>query len=564
MYRFRGITGLVVALLLVVAACGDSDEGTDTTAAPGGGQTTETTSPDEGPARGEVLRVALPNFAEENLNPLIMDGVTSLDLSVLIFDPIVMIDVDGGSLPGVADSWDIDEDGLGVTLHIREGIEFHNGDPLTAEDVVFTLKSWMDEELVQTATNPRWPNLVESPDDIELVDEYTVHVTTVFAADALIPFFSPLEVSANLVLPKNYIEEVGWNEFNENPIGSGPWQFQSYAPGDEFTFTALDSHPFRPVPGFDELQVLLIPEAATREAMLRNDEIDIAAISIETANDIDALEDVTVEERFGGQITLMNMGTWFSEDEVGALANVQVREALSLAIDRQEVVDTLFDGRAVAVPGSLPATILPGVQGIEYEDWDLDQTLYDPDRARELLAEAGYADGFTLRVFAQPLSGVSGDLLAEVFAAYWDEIGVTTEIIPIDLATMEEMSARPPLAEDIYGAMKIHRRPPAFSDETTLGKYHWDQANGEAMLGPEGEGHVPDIHERQSALRALSGDARVAYAQELGELISSLYVSPTVLNYNAVWGIGNNVGSWSPNAVLSQVGMSLETAQPAS
>jgi hypothetical protein len=112
--------------------------------------------------------------------------------------------------------------------------------------------------------------------------------------------------------------------------------------------------------------------------------------------------------------------------------------------------------------------------------------------------------------------------------------------------------------------MKIHRRPPAFSDETTLGKYHWDQANGEAMLGPEGEGHVPDIHERQSALRALSGDARVAYAQELGELISSLYVSPTVLNYNAVWGIGNNVGSWSPNAVLSQVGMSLETAQPAS
>jgi peptide/nickel transport system substrate-binding protein len=552
---------------MTLTACAEAEPsettvaGTTATTSAGGTTASETTAPE---GRGEMLRVALSSFAEENLNPLIMDGVTSLDLSVLIFDPIVYFDTDGSSLPGVAESWEFDDDGMGATFHIRQGMEFHNGDPLTAADVVFSLQSWMDDELRQSATNPRWPNLVESPDDIEQIDDYTVHISTVFAAEGLIPFFSPLEVSSNLVLPKAYIEEVGWNEFNDNPVGSGPWQFSSYTPGDEFVFTARNSHPFREVPSFNQLQVLLIPEAATRESMLRNNEIDIAAISVESADEIDALDNVRVEERFGGQITLMNMGTWFPEEEVGPLANVMVREALSLAIDRQEVVDTIFRGRAEAVPGSLPATILPGIPSVEYENWDLDTTLYDPVRAQELMNEAGYPDGFTLKVFTYPLSGAPpGDLLAEVFAGYWAEIGVTVDITPIDFGTIEEMSARPPLSEEIYGTMKIHRRPRSFADETTIGKYDWNQANGEAMLGPEGGGFVPDIHDRQNTLRGLSGSERTEFAEELGELISSLYISPMVLNYSSAWGIGNNAGEWSPNTILSQIGMGLETVKPA-
>ena len=568
MSRISRFATLLVALTMALTACAEasttsSTEVDSTTGADGEATTTSEAAGPEG--RGDVLRVALSSFAEENLNPLIMDGVTSLDLSVLIFDPIVYFDTEGNSLPGVAESWEFDDDGLGATFHIRQDMEFHDGSPLTAADVVFSLQSWMDDELRQSATNPRWPNLVETPDDITQVDDYTVHIATIFAAEGLIPFFSPLEVSSNLVLPKAYIEEVGWNEFNDNPVGSGPWEFASYTPGDQFTFTARDSHPFREVPSFNELQVLLIPEAATRESMLRNDEIDIAAISVESADDIDGLDNVRVEERFGGQITLMNMGTWFPEEEVGPLANVMVREALSLAIDRQEVVDTIFRGRAEPVPGSLPATILPGVPNVEFENWGLDETLYDPVRAQELMDEAGYPDGFTLKVFTYPLSGAPpGDLLAEVFAGYWAEIGVTTEITPIDFGTIEEMSARPPLSEEIYGTMKIHRRPRSFADETTIGKYDWNQANGEAMLGPEGGGHVSDIHERQNMLRSLSGAERTAYAQELGQLISSLYISPMVLNYSALWGIGNNAGEWTPNTILSQIGMGLETVQPPS
>ena len=565
----RHMAAAAIALSMVMVACSPSTETTTTQGSSGttttqAGQSTSTTA--EQPAqRGEVLRLALSSFAQENLNPLIMDGVTCLDLCVLVLDPLVMADKDGSPLPGVAESWEFDDDGFGVTFHIRNGMQFQNGDPLTAEDVVFTLQSWMDEELVTTATNPRWPSFVESPDDIELVDDHTVHISTLYAAESLIPFFEPLEVPSALILPKQYIEDVGWNGFNDNPIGSGPWKFESHTPGDEFDFTAMDSHPFRDVPSFDRLQVLLIPEAGTRESMLRNDEIDLANVSIESADDIDTLDNVRVEERFGGQITLMNMGTWMPESEVGPLANVKVREALSLAIDREQIVNSLFGGRGEAVYGSLPATITPGIQSVDYESWDIDHTLYDPDRAKELMVEAGYPDGFTLTVFTYPLSGApDGSLLAEAFSSYWNELGVQVDITPVDFDSIETMSARPPLDPAIYGAMKIHRRPRSFSDTTSIGKYDWNQANGEAMLGPEGDGFVPDIHDRQNHLRELSGAERTAYNQELGELISSLWVSPMVLNYNATWGIGNNVGSWDPITVLSQVGMSLETAKPAS
>ena len=196
-----------------------------------------------------------------------------------MYDSLVGFDLQkGGVGPGVAESWELAEDGLTWTFHLRPGQKFHNGDPLTAQDVKFSLQRQMAPNSLAAAA----ATMRRTIKSIDVVDDLTVQINTNTPQIGLPPSLSRAVAPEGAVMPKDYIEKVGEEEFRRKPIGSGPWRFVRSVPGDRIEFEAVDYPHWRGTPHFKNLQILLVPEESTRIAMVRTGEAAIASIGPDT------------------------------------------------------------------------------------------------------------------------------------------------------------------------------------------------------------------------------------------------------------------------------------------
>jgi peptide/nickel transport system substrate-binding protein len=317
---------------------------------------------------------------------------------------------DGALMGEAAESWTISDDGMTWTFNVRKGMTFHNGDPVTSADFLYSINRFMDP----TSTNPWAPRVMNNFDSNSCPDEYTyVHKTktpelTLVASWAALP-----------ILPSKYIEEVGWEGFTEHPIGSGPWKYVKLIPETSMKFEANTDY-WDGSPYFETLLWVQVPEEATRVAMMKRGEVDIIGVTM----------DRTVEMRDQGYrlqelglptITIYAFqGTWMTD---GPTRDIRVRQAMSYAINRQEVCDTYFHG--LGVNSGCGWFMTEHTWGWD-PSWS-EPDPYDTDLAKQLLDEAGYPDAFaTPTIYVYTTEPWSEEML--ICQGYWEAVGLDVEV----------------------------------------------------------------------------------------------------------------------------------------
>ena len=404
--------GLAIALALGLsaAACGSSDEASETDEATDGVTTTlkpvttvETTVP---PAAEESSEAAITIGLQ--LEPATLDPTASPEGPIQtvelynIIEPLVKIDASGEIVPLLAESWDISDDGLTYTFALREGVTFHDGADFDASDVVFSLDRSRGDDI----EHPFKAHLAPI-DSVTAVDDFTVEVVlSEFSANFL--FF--MAQSAGMIFDESDIGALA-----DSPVGTGPFAFQDWVRGDHITVAANRDY-WGDQALLDEVTYRYIEDPnALNNAMLAGDIQILAGVSAP-----ETLEQFASDDAFNVAVGTTNGEVTMSlNNRTDDLSNVLVRQALSYATDRQEVIDGAYFGY-----GSLTGTFAVPTDPY-YEDLT-GVYPYDPDKAIELLAEAGYADGLTLSMKAPPPSYARRS--AEIIQSQWADIGVTLEI----------------------------------------------------------------------------------------------------------------------------------------
>ena len=277
--------------------------------------------------------------------------------------------------PSLAESFSASEDGRSYEFTLRQGARFHNGDPVTAEDVKFSFSRYRG-----TAHDLMMERVVE----VEPPDPLQVRFKLKRPWPDFLTFYASA-TGAGWVVPKKYVETVGDEGFKKAPVGAGPYKFVSFNPGLELTLEAFDQY-WRKPPAVKRLIFKVIPEETTRLAALKRGEVDIAySIRGELAEELRRTPGLTLKPAVvQGVFCLYFPDQW---DPKSPWHDERVRRAASLAIDRQGTNDALTLGYSL-ITGN---PIIPD----HYEFfWQPPTPVYDPDQAREVLAEAGFPKGF--------------------------------------------------------------------------------------------------------------------------------------------------------------------------
>jgi peptide/nickel transport system substrate-binding protein len=378
------------------------------------------------PKQKGTLVFAVDSLSAQTLDPILEGRPGNAVYQAAMYDSLVGFDTNkGGVGPGVAEKWELSDDGLTWTFHLRPGQKFHNGDPLTGADVKFSLERQMSPESLSSAK----ATLRRIIKDIEVGDDLTVKIHTNGPQIGLPAMLSRAVAPEGAIMPKNYIEKVGEEGFRKKPIGSGPWKFVRSVPGDRIEFEAVDYPHWRGTPHFKNLQILLVPEESTRVSMVRTGEAGIASIGPETMRSASrsGMEVLAVPGTM--QALFQFWGTYRPEQKDNPVANPKVREALSLAIDRQQIIEHVMNGKASLPYPFASFQYTDYFNADKWRKWSDQAYRYDPAQAKKLLAEAGYPNGFELRFANTALPGTPFMTdIGTAVADMWNKIGVKVNI----------------------------------------------------------------------------------------------------------------------------------------
>jgi len=301
---------------------------------------------------------------------------------------------------------------------IREGIPFHNGDIMTAEDVKFSFDRMKDEDIVGPVTPVSWNMFINK---VEVIGDYQVRVywKNMGSPVRTVSPFQPV------IVPKNYIEEVGWEDWADEPVLTGPmkvvdWERDAYVHFEK-AFPEVGHWLWGDLPNYDELIIEAVPEPATRLAMLKTGELDMAYIDQPNIPDVIADPNLTLvmaEYVYPWSIVFCDY-----DDPDSPLSDPLVRKAVSLAIDRAGIAENVLNG--AAEPWA--SYYSPYMLGYEYREPDP----YDPEEARRLLEEAGYPDGIDT-YFNYPASEA---FVAQAIIASLTDVGIRAESKQYELMT---------------------------------------------------------------------------------------------------------------------------------
>ena len=300
--------------------------------------------------------------------------ITPFLLLYALHDGLLKPMAGSGSAPSLAESWSMSKDGLSAEFILRPGIKFHNGDPITSDDVKFSFERYRGGAA---------KILKDTVKEIQLLGPNRLRFVLKEPWPDFPAFYGTFVASAGWVVPRKYFERVGEEGFRKAPIGAGPYKFVSFNPGVELVLEAFEGY-WRKTPSIKRLVFRSLPDETTRAAALKSGEVDIAfLLSGPTAEDIRRTPGLRLVAPLLGIFWLDFPDQW---DPKSPWADRRVRLAASLAIDRQALsqAETLGFSRPT---GSL----VP--RDFEFA-LPIDAPAYDPKRARQLLAEAGHPSGF--------------------------------------------------------------------------------------------------------------------------------------------------------------------------
>ena len=379
----------------------------------------------------DSLTVALSTFETDTFLPW-NGGVARQPYMLLVYECLVYTDPKTeAQLPGLATKWEMTPDGKVYTFHLRKGVQFQeNWGELTSADVKYSMDRMIDPK----STGSPAGNLRSMIDKIEAPDAYTVVVTLKNPDIGYIGGYINDGNAAGIVVCKKYVETVGDTAANAHPIGTGPYTLaethQKAGPYKFTTVPGVEKH-WRVVPEFKNITFLMIPEEATRVAMLKTGEVDLAPISYDSLATIQAsgLHVATIPKDYGPLIRFTGL---VQTDPARYKADnpwvkKEVRQALNYAVDKESIAKNIFKGQAVPTGASMPLQL-----------WlDIPAYPYDVAKAKQLLATAGYPNGFslTLKTFVSN-PGAELPAISEAVAMYWKAIGIDVKIVPSDWGTV--------------------------------------------------------------------------------------------------------------------------------
>jgi peptide/nickel transport system substrate-binding protein len=423
--RLRGPLVLLLALVAAIAivGCGSSDDSRATAAAGSTSTATGGTAAETG-GTGGVLRIGMTagNLPFPNTPP--NEGFEGRRfVGYQIYDALFAYNLYQGDTvpvpePALAESYEISDDELTWTFKLRQDVVFHDGTTFDAEDVIFNFRrvrdkdfEYYDATLAGTAgssfaTIASW----------EMIDQYTVSITTV-RPNAFLPY----DLVYIYFASPEVVMEYGNDQYINHASGTGPFKMTKYVDGQVMELTANDDY-WRGRPALDQIILYPMPEPATRLAALQAGDIDWAELPPPDTIDQLRAQDFQVSLKNYPHVIVYYMNLVTSEP----LSDLRVRQALVMAADR-EGVSTLINNVGEPIYQYFS-------ESSAYYDPTWEGYRYDPEKAKELLAEAGYADGLTLKL-AYPTGG-SGNMfpgpMNEKLKQDYAAVGVTLELYPLE------------------------------------------------------------------------------------------------------------------------------------
>lgn len=497
--RFGFMFGLGVVVILLIA----------TSLVPGLAKETE--------QKGEVvITTGFPNFYQKGGDPATnTSGYPTV--SQHVFDSIIWADRDQNMLPGLAKEWKIKGGWTDMEFFLRDDVKFHNGDQLTAKDVKFSLETYLRPDLKYLFT-PLWKRNVKK---VEVYGPYHFRIVL----NQPDPGFLGRLWWGGGVMPKKYRERVGDDVFADRPIGTGPFRWLDYKQDVYWRVEALKKH-WRHTPEFKTLKVVYVPEHSTRLAMLKAGEADIVEVIGPHVPQIKADRDLRIIWGLYPYLSTILFADLVAPDEPSPFHDIRVRKALSLAIDRETICKKVLFGAAEPYGEALaPIT------------WGYDPTIksdpYDPEQARKLLAEAGYANGFKTTISTTStnrywLEGVAGNLA---------EVGIKTEMKVFEGGAYQDLQRSRKLRGLISAVLWWHCEKHASADASDF-FLKWM---------PAAYVTTPEIHKTVlQGMMAESEEDMIAVGKKVSTAIRDSLVRAILWTNHQPYGVSPKIEFWEP------------------
>lgn len=386
-------------------------------------------------AASRDLRVAYDIGDISGMEPHRASSHLERGIASLVFNGLVRLPAGDANIasvePDLATEWSVSEDGRVWTFKLRDDVKFHPwGDspaqPLTAEDVVFSFANAADAS--QSAYSGEYSGFT-----FTAIDDHTVRIETPEPMSETLMLAKLMNYGGGFIISKAAFEGLG-DGFAQHPVGTGPFMFRQLAPKSAAFFTANPDY-FRGAPKLPGVEVLFMPDLSARGIGLRTGELDIITGSSETSwvNLMRGYPNVEVDVFGPGSASILYLNT-----ARAPLDNLKVRQALAHALDRDALVAAIGPETATPIYAPFPGEYLPG--GLTLEEVRQQQLDYphDIERAKALLAEAGYPDGITLEVIHTELPVMLRPM--ETVQAQLREAGINVDLRVVDHPTYHAMS----------------------------------------------------------------------------------------------------------------------------
>src|SRR5262245_26796418 len=335
--------------------------------------------------------------------------------------------------PSLAESWKVSPDGLTYEFVLRKGAKFHNGEPVSAEDAKFSFERY------RGIYARHFKDMVAA---VETPDPGRIRFRLKQPWPDFMVFLGTFATSAGWIVPKKYVEQVGEEGFKKAPVGAGPYKFVSFNPGVELVLEAFEGYWKKP-PSVKRLVFRVIPDPATRVAALKRGEVDLGFSMIgELAEEVKRTPGLALKPVYPSIHWLTFTDQW---DAKSPWYDRRVRQAVNLAIDRQAINQARTFGLS-KITGTIVASSL------EFY-WPAPVPPYDPARAKQLLAEAGYPSGFDAGDYFCDMTSADA---AEAMIGFLQAVGIRAKLRPIERAAFNKSIADKklrPLVQVIAGVV---------------------------------------------------------------------------------------------------------------
>ncbi|QKY69893.1 ABC transporter substrate-binding protein [Lentibacillus sp. CBA3610] len=543
-FRFWTLMVLLLVFTLLFAAC-SGDEETDATGE-SEGDSGDSTEADSG-SDGEDVLVFARGGDSESLDPGSTTDGESSRVTKQVLESLLDFDKESFDIvPGLAHDWEVSDDGLNYTFYLEEGVTFHDGTDFNAEAVKTNFERWADPDHEYAFEEEGYVYSMYGTmfggyqgDEGHVIDEINVvndHEIEFVLKQPLGYFLQNMAMTYFPITSPAALEEYG-PEINENPVGTGPFKFESWSKDDSIVLSKFEDYRIEDQPKVDEVVFEVIPDNAARLIALQSGEIDIMdGLNPDDAATVEAEQGLDLYTRAENNVGYVGMNT-----QKEPLDQVEVRQAINHAIDRDAIAEAMYAGYANPAKNLLP----PSYMG--YND-DVEPYEYDPERAQELLAEAGYEDGMEIELWTMPVARPympDPETVAEIVQNNLAEVGINVSIVREEWAPYLEKTLEGEQELFMLGWSGTNGDPDYFLSSLL----HGDNVGSSNRTFYENE----DVDELlNNAKRSIDQDERAAFYQEAQALIHEEAPMVNLVHSTPVMATASYVNNYVPHPSTSE------------